>query len=131
MRLFSYSLTPFRERLENLIYSAVTPDSMRGRWASAAIGAGIARNRAQGRAEQEVNAANQANQVEMEKMKASYQHEIDQMKASQAQAQAAPQPQQAAEDPMVKLKKLADLKQQGILSEEEFQKMKAALINQM
>jgi hypothetical protein len=29
---------------------------------------------------------------------------------------------------MAKLKKLADLKQQGILSEEEFQKMKAALI---
>ena len=93
---------------------------MRGRWASAAIGAGIARNRAQGRAEQEVNAANQANQVEMEKMK-----------ASQAQAQAAPQPQQSAEDPMVKLKKLADLKQQGILSEEEFQKMKASLISQL
>jgi putative oligomerization/nucleic acid binding protein len=104
---------------------------MRGRWASAAIGAGIARNRAQGRAEQEVNAANQANQVEMEKMKANYQHEIDQMKASQAQAQAAPQPQQPAEDPMVKLKKLADLKQQGILSEEEFQKMKASLISQL
>jgi len=53
------------------------------------------------------------------------------MKASQAQAPAAPQPQQSAEDPMVKLKKLADLKQQGILSEEEFQKMKAALISQM
>jgi len=104
---------------------------MRGRWASAAVGAGIARHRAAGRAEQEVNAANQANQLEMEKMKADYQHEIDQMKASQAQAPAAPQPQQSAEDPMAKLKKLADLKQQGILSEEEFQKMKTALLSQL
>ena len=102
---------------------------MRGRWASAAIGAGIARHRAEGRAQQEIDAANQASQLEMEKMKASYQHEIDQLRASQAQAR--PQPQQAAEDPMAKLKKLADLKQQGILSEEEFQKMKASLIAQL
>jgi len=102
---------------------------MRGRWASAAIGAGIARHRAEGRAQQEIDAANQASQLEMEKMKASYQHEIDQLRASQAQAR--PQPQQSAEDPMAKLKKLADLKQQGILSEEEFQKMKASLIAQL
>ena len=102
---------------------------MRGRWASAAIGAGIARHRAEGRAQQEIDAANQASQLEMEKMKASYQHEIDQLRASQVQAR--PQPQQAAEDPMAKLKKLADLKQQGILSEEEFQKMKASLIAQL
>ena len=103
---------------------------MRGRWASAAIGAGIASHRAQGRAEQEIQSQQQANQIEMEKMKASYQHEIDQLKGQQ---QAAPQPQQAAasEDPMAKLKKLADLKQQGVLSEEEFQKMKAALISQL
>lgn len=100
---------------------------MRGRWASAAIGAGIARHRAEGRAEQEIQAANQASQLEMEKMKASYQHEIDQLRASQARAPP-PQPQQSAEDPMAKLKKLAELKQQGILSEEEFQKMKASLI---
>ena len=102
---------------------------MRGRWASMAIGAGIARHRAEGRAEQEIQAANQASQLEMEKMKASYQHEIDQLRASQAHAP--PQPQQSAEDPMAKLKKLADLKQQGILSEEEFQKMKASLIAQL
>ena len=102
---------------------------MRGRWASAAIGAGIARHRAEGRAEQEIQAANQASQMEMEKMKASYQHEIDQLRASQAHAP--PQPQQSAEDPMAKLKKLADLKQQGILSEEEFQKMKTSLIAQL
>ena len=100
---------------------------MRGRWASAAVGAGIARHRAGAAADQQVQAANQASQLEMQKMEAQHQHEMDQLRMSQAQA--APQPQaQAAEDPMAKLKKLADLKQQGILSEEEFQKMKAALI---
>jgi Short C-terminal domain len=102
---------------------------MRGRWASAAVGAGIARHRAGAAADQQVQAANQASQLEMQKMEAQHQHEMDQLRMSQAQA--APQPQQSAEDPMAKLKKLADLKQQGILSEEEFQKMKAALIAQL
>ena len=103
---------------------------MRGRWASAAVGAGIARHRAGAAADQQVQAANQASQLEMQKMEAQHQHEMDQLRMSQAQA--APQPQaQAAEDPMAKLKKLADLKQQGILSEEEFQKMKSSLIAQL
>lgn len=102
---------------------------MRGRWASMAIGAGIARHRASGQAEQEIQAANQANQLEMQKMEAQHQHEMDMLRSSQAQA--APQPQQSAEDPMAKLKKLADLKQQGVLSEEEFQKMKTSLIAQL
>ena len=102
---------------------------MRGRWASAAVGAGIARHRAGAAADQQVQAANQASQLEMQKMEAQHQHEMDQLRMSQAQA--APQPQQAAEDPMAKLKKLADLKQQGILSEEEFQKMKASLLTQL
>ena len=102
---------------------------MRGRWASAAVGAGIARHRAGAAADQQVQAANQASQLEMQKMEAQHQHEMDQLRMSQAQA--APQPQQSAEDPMAKLKKLADLKQQGILSEEEFQKMKASLIAQL
>ena len=102
---------------------------MRGRWASAAVGAGIARHRAGAAADQQVQAANQASQLEMQKMEAQHQHEMDQLRMSQAQA--APQPQQSAEDPMAKLKKLADLKQQGILSEEEFQKMKTSLIAQL
>lgn len=108
----------------SLLCALVLSRNMRGRWASAAIGAGIARNRAQGEAQQQINAANQSSQMEMERMKAQHQQEMDQLRASQAQAR----PQQSAEDPMAKLKKLADLKQQGILSEEEFQKMKAALI---
>ncbi|MFZ1877390.1 MAG: SHOCT domain-containing protein [Nitrososphaeraceae archaeon] len=55
--------------------------------------------------------------------------------SQQAQAQPQPQPQQAPpqaqpqqEDITQKLEKLADLHKQGILSDEEFQKMKADLI---
>ncbi|MFY9965736.1 MAG: SHOCT domain-containing protein [Nitrososphaeraceae archaeon] len=55
--------------------------------------------------------------------------------AMSQQAQAQPQPQQAPpqaqpqqEDITQKLEKLADLHKQGILSDEEFQKMKADLI---
>ena len=35
------------------------------------------------------------------------------------------------EDPIQKLKKYADLKQQGIISEEEFQKLKADLLSKI
>jgi hypothetical protein len=89
---------------------------MRGRWASAALGAGVARYRAEGRAQQEIQSQQQANQIEMEKMKASYQNEIDQLKAQQRQT---PQPQHSSgvqEDITTKLRKLGELKQQGILS---------------
>ncbi|MGA7900588.1 MAG: SHOCT domain-containing protein [Nitrososphaeraceae archaeon] len=85
---------------------------MRGRWASAAIGASIARNRAG---------------AKMDEQAESYQREIDQLKAAQAQPS---QVQQSSgqEDITQKLKKLADLKQQGILTEEEFQKLKTDLL---
>jgi len=104
---------------------------MRGRWASAALGAGIARHRAEERAQQDIDAANQASQLEMEKMRASYQHEIDQLKANQARAQPRPQQSDEPQDPFTKLKKLADLKQQGILTEQEFQKVKAQLLSKL
>jgi multidrug resistance efflux pump len=88
---------------------------MRGRWASAAIGAGIARNRA-GR--------------EMEAQEAAHQREMDQMRQQYEQQQAQSKPQQSSgqEDVTQKLQKLADLKKQGILSDEEFQKMKTDLL---
>ena len=59
---------------------------MRGRWASAAVGAGIARHRASGQADAQMQAANQANQLEMQKMEAQHQHEMDMLRSSQAQA---------------------------------------------
>ena len=85
---------------------------MRGRWASAAIGASIARNRAG---------------AKMDEQAESYQREIDQLKAAQAQPSQAQQ-SSGQEDITQKLKKLTDLKQQGILTEEEFQKLKTDLL---
>ena len=78
---------------------------MRGRIASFAIGSAIATRRTEARMSAEAQA--QAAQAQL------------------AQAQQA-QPQQ--EDVTQKLQKLADLHKQGILTDEEFQKMKTALI---
>ena len=96
---------------------------MRGRWASAAIGAGIARNRA-GR---EMEAQDSAHQHEMDQLNAEHQREMEQMKQQYAQ-QGQPKQSSGQEDVTQKLQKLADLKKQGILSDEEFQKLKMELL---
>ena len=93
---------------------------MRGRWASAAIGAGVARRRAGAEMEQQ----DAAHQREMDELKAEQQRQIDQLK----QQQSKPQQSSDQEDVTQKLQKLADLKKQGILSDEEFQKLKMELL---
>lgn len=97
---------------------------MRGRWASAAIGAGVARRRAGAEMDQQAQAY-QAQQNQAQQQIEAQQRQIE---ALQQQKQN-PQPQQ--EDPIQKLKKYADLKQQGIISEEEFQKLKADLLSKI
>lgn len=94
---------------------------MRGRWASAAIGAGVARRRAGAEMEQQ----DAAHQQEINQLKADQQRQIDELKQQQQ-----PKPQQPSgqEDVTQKLQKLADLHKQGILSDEEFQKTKAELL---
>ena len=94
---------------------------MRGRWASAAIGAGVARSRAGA----EMSQQEAAHQREMDQLKADQQRQIDELKQQQQ-----PKPQQSSgqEDVTQKLQKLADLKKQGILSDEEFQKLKMELL---
>src|SRR5215469_4485411 len=58
-----------------------------------------------------------------------------QAQAAQAQAQAAQQAQQAQAsaktDPMQEIAKLGDLKAKGLITEEEFQKMKANVLAKM
>ena len=97
---------------------------MRGRWASAAIGAGIARRRAGAEMDQ------QAQSYEAQQRQAQQQIEAQQrqLEALQQQKQ---QPQPQHEDPTQKLKKYADLKQQGIITEEEFQKLKTDLLSKI
>ena len=94
---------------------------MRGRWASAAIGAGVARRRAGAEMEQQ----DAAHQQEINQLKADQQRQIDELKQQQ---QSKPQQPSGQEDVTVKLQKLADLHKQGILSDEEFQKTKAELL---
>jgi len=55
-----------------------------------------------------------------------------QAQAAQAQAQQAQQAQaQAKTDPMQEISKLGDLKAKGLITEEEFQKMKASVLAKM
>jgi hypothetical protein len=54
-----------------------------------------------------------------------------QIEALQQQKQQPQQTQPQQEDPVQELKKYADLKQQGIISEEEFQKLKAKLLSKI
>lgn len=97
---------------------------MRGRWASAAIGAGVARHRAG----MEIEAQEQAHQREMDQLRAEQRREIESMKELNAkQGQSKPQ-QSGQEDITQKLQKLGELKKQGILTDEEFQKLKMELL---
>ena len=104
---------------------------MRGRWASAAIGAGVARRRAGA----EMNQQNQAHEAEMQRAQQqidAQQRQLEAMQQQQRQQQPQPQSQpQAQEDLTQKLKKYADLKQQGVITEEEFQKLKTDLLSKM
>ena len=95
---------------------------MRGRWAAGAIGAGVARRRASN----EYSAQNEQAQQQIE----AQQRQIEALQQQQKQ-QPQPQPQPQQEDPIQKLKKYADLKEQGIITEEEFQKVKADLLSKI
>jgi predicted RNase H-like nuclease (RuvC/YqgF family) len=114
--------------LNSLSESILTPylllKIMRGRWASAALGAGIARRRMGN----EMNEQAQAYEAQLQQAQQQIEAQQRQIEALQQQKQH-PQPQQ--EDLTQKLKKYGDLKQQGILTEEEFQKLKADLLSKM
>jgi putative oligomerization/nucleic acid binding protein len=100
---------------------------MRGRWASAALGAGMARRRASYEMDQQAQAY-EAQQQQAQQQIEAQQRQIEALQRQQTQHH--PQPQQH-EDLTEKLKKYADLKQQGILTEEEFQKLKADLLSKL
>jgi multidrug resistance efflux pump len=102
---------------------------MRGRWASAAIGAGVARRRMGAEMDQQ----SQAQQAQMQQAQQQIEAQQRQIESLQQQKQS-PQPQQQqqqGEDLTQKLKKYGDLKQQGLITEEEFQKLKADLLSKM
>jgi multidrug resistance efflux pump len=96
---------------------------MRGRWASMAIGAGIARHRASAGMDQE----RQAYESQLDQSQRQIEAQQRQLEALQGQTQQKPR----QEDPTKKLEKYADLRQKGLLTEEEFQKLKADILSQM
>ena len=101
---------------------------MRGRWASAAIGAGIARRRAGAEIDQQA----QAHEAEMQRAQQQIDAQQKQLEAMQQQKQQPPQPQQQQqEDITQKLIKYGDLKREGLITEEEFKKLKADLLSKM
>ncbi|MFL6494083.1 MAG: SHOCT domain-containing protein, partial [Nitrososphaera sp.] len=57
------------------------------------------------------------------------QRQLEALQQQKQQPQQAPQPQQ--EDLTAKLKKYGDLKQQGLITEEEYQKLKASLLSKI
>ena len=110
----------------NYIYSI---EGMRGRWAAAAVGASVAKSRAGAKANQQAQAAQAQQQASQQQIEAQ-QRQIEAMQQQkQQQPQSQSQPQQ--EDITQKLQKYADLHQKGILSDEEFQKLKADLLSKM
>jgi Short C-terminal domain len=94
---------------------------LRGRWASAALGAGMARKQAGYEMDQQAQAYDAQQQQA--------QRQIEALQRLLEQQEKHPQPQQ--EDLTEKLKKYADLKKQGLLTEEEFQKLKADLLSKL
>ena len=98
---------------------------MRGRWASAALGAGMARRRASYEMDQ------QAQAYEAQQQQAQHQIEAQQRQIEALQRQKPQQPQPQQEDLTQKLIKYAELKKQGIITEEEFQKLKMDLLSRI
>ena|SRR5215213_820953 len=103
---------------------------MRGRWASAALGAGIARRRMGSEMDQQA----QAHEAEMQRAQQqidAQQKQLEALQQQQQKQQPQPQPQSQHDDITEKLKKYGELKQQGLITDEEFQKLKADLLSKI
>jgi hypothetical protein len=114
---------------ETLLISQILFEVMRGRWASAALGAGMARRQASYEMDQ------QAHAYEMQQRNAQQQIEAQQRQIEALQRQKQ-QPQQQQphsqhDDITQKLLKYSELKKQGVLTEEEFQKLKMDLLSKL
>jgi hypothetical protein len=100
---------------------------MGGRWASAALGAGMARRQASYEMDQQAQAY-EAQQQQAQQQIEAQQRQIEALQRQQVQHHT--QPQQH-EDLTQKLIKFAELKKQGIITEEEFQKLKLDLLSKL
>jgi putative oligomerization/nucleic acid binding protein len=113
---------------ESILITGTLLEIMRGRWASAALGAGIARRRAGAEMEQQQQAYD-AQQQQAQRQIEAQQRQIEALQ--QQKFQQTQQPQSQQEDIQAKLLKYADLHQKGVLTDEEFQKLKADLLSRI
>lgn len=105
---------------------------MRGRWAAFAVGRAVANNRAQeavSQQQREADRALQEQQREADRALQQKNQEIERLRAAQShQAKTSQLPQ---EDITQKIQKLGDLHQKGLLTDEEFSKLKMDLLSKL
>jgi putative oligomerization/nucleic acid binding protein len=108
---------------------------MRGRWAMFAAGRAVSNSRTNAAMQQQQQQADYAMQQQQQlaqQQAQAQQAEIDRLRAQQSQNNQNTQSSNSGqEDITVKLQKLGQLHQQGVLTDEEFSKMKMQLLTQM
>ena len=111
-------------------YGHTTID-MRGRWAAFAVGRAAANSRNNAALQQQQNQADMAMQQQQQlaqQQAQAQQQEIERLRAQQSQnVQSSSSPVDVTE----KIQKLGDLHQKGLLTDEEFSKMKMQLLSQL
>ncbi len=121
------------EHPDNYFSYGYTNIDMRGRWASFAVGRAVSNSRNKAAMSQQQNQADQAMQQQQQlaqQQAQAQQQEIDRLRAQQSQQ--AQQPQASSqEDVTQKIQKLGDLHQKGLLSDEEFSKLKLDLLSKL
>ncbi|ALI36276.1 hypothetical protein NMY3_02075 [Candidatus Nitrosocosmicus oleophilus] len=107
---------------------------MRGRWAAFAVGRAAANSRSQAAMQQQQQQADMAMQQQQQlaqQQAQAQQAEIDRLRAQQSQQTQNVQSSSSQGDVTEKIQKLGDLHQKGLLTDEEFAKMKMQLLSQM
>ena len=108
--------------------------TMRGRWASFAVGRAVSNSRNQAAMQQQQQQADMAMQQQQQlaqQQAQAQQAEIDRLRAQQSQQTQNVQASSSQGDVTEKIQKLGDLHQKGLLTDEEFAKMKMQLLSQM
>ena len=119
---------------DNYFSYGLTTIDMRGRWAAFAVGRAAANSRNNAALQQQQNQADMAMQQQQQlaqQQAQAQQQEIDRLRAQQAQQSQNVQSSSSPVDVTEKIQKLGDLHQKGLLTDEEFSKMKMQLLSQL
>ena len=119
---------------DNYFSYGLTTIDMRGRWAAFAVGRAAANSRSQAAMQQQQQQADMAMQQQQQlaqQQAQAQQAEIDRLRAQQSQQTQNVQASSSQGDVTEKIQKLGDLHQKGLLTDEEFAKMKMQLLSQM